>query len=220
VCLVLMPMYAGFEDIRARVARGLAAADVVMRRLEIEVTDSTWHAWLLDAAEAASLVLADLTDHNPFVMYELGYAHRCRLPAVYLIAESERRLPATVRGSVATPYRAGDGAVEGDLAAHVRGALAAGPAPGPRTPAAIDLLGTAATRAADALEAWAGRRFARVDDGGFDARLRVADRRGAPDPARLPARLRDRYLVTLLLADSDDVLVAAAIHAWCARGGS
>jgi len=104
VCLVLMPMYTGFEEIRACVARVLDSAGLEMRRLEKEIGDSAWHLWLLDSAQEPDMVLVDLTDNNPFVMYELGYVHYRRLPIVFIMNASEQRMPAMVRGAVCSAY--------------------------------------------------------------------------------------------------------------------
>jgi hypothetical protein len=218
VCLVLMPMYAGFEGIRSCVARVIEGAGMDMRRLEEEVEDSEWHVWLLDSAEAPDLVLVDLTHHNPFVMYELGYVHYRRFLTVFIIDAAERRLPATVRGSVCTPYGDGCEHFEDDLVEHLRLLRGVGPGiPGEgdgqssTAPAGLYLL---ARSAVDELDSALGTRLARVDETEFLLRLHVSRRRGAPDPAFLTGRDQARYLATLLLEDSDRVDVLKAIWTW------
>src|SRR5687768_13131946 len=104
VCLVPMPMYAGFEEIRAAVARTVQDAGFEMCRLEVEIQDSAWHLWLMASAAAADIVLVDLTGHNPFVMYELGYVHHRQLPTAFIVNARDKQIPATVRGAVCTAY--------------------------------------------------------------------------------------------------------------------
>ena len=220
VCLVLMPMYVGFEGIRSCVARVLEETGVEMRRLEEEVGDSAWHLWLLDSAEAPDLVLVDLTHHNPFVMYELGYVHYRRLPTVFIMNASERRSPATVRGAVCTPYGDGCEHFERDLTQHLGLLTRIRPnRPGSgdgRSPAAPDGLFQEARSAVDELDAALGVRLARVDQTEFLLRLEVSRRRGAPDPTFLTGPVRALYLATLLLEDSDQVDVMKAISNWSA----
>lgn len=208
VCLVLMPMYTGFEEIRACVARALEGVGVEMRRLEEEVEDSAWHLWLLDSAEAPDMVLVDLTHHNPFVMYELGYVHYRRLPTVFIMNASEQRLPATVRGAVCTAYGEGCEHFEHDLIEHLRLLSCARPS------AATAELYRMAKSAVNELDAAIGRHLSRVDESEFWLRLEVSRRRGAPDPACLTGRAQARYLMTLLVEESDRVEVMQAICAW------
>jgi hypothetical protein len=218
VCLVLMPMYVGFEEIRACVGRALEGADMEMWRLEEEIADSAWHVWLLDSAETPDMVLVDLTHHNPFVMYELGYVHYRRLPTLFIIDASEQRLPATVRGAVCTVYGDCCEHFESDLTEHLRLLRRARPN---ITEGGHDRPLTAtvepyrmAISAADDLDAAIGRRLSRVDESEFRRRLDVSRRRGAPDPTCLTGRAQARYLITLLLEESDRVEIIQAICAW------
>jgi len=221
VCLVLMPMYTGFEEIRACVARVLDSAGLEMRRLEKEIEDSAWHLWLLDSAQEPDMVLVDLTDNNPFVMYELGYVHYRRLPIVFIMNASEQRMPAMVRGAVCSAYGDGCEYFEHDLIEHLRSLgsvrqdILRGNHNG-RLVAAPELYEMART-AVDKLDAAIGRRLSRVDESEFWLRLDVSRRRGVPDPAYLAGRVRDRYLMTLLAGESDRVDIMQAICA-CSFG--
>lgn len=216
-CLALMPMYAGFEQARAAVAAALARSGVTMHRLEVEIADSAWHRWLLDAAHASDLVLADLTGHNPFVMYELGYAHARRLPAVYIVDAAEERIPATVRGAACIAYS--DGQLEDHLVDDVGALLVATSRP-TRAQANAGRLFRLAGTVADRIDHGLGDRLARVDASEFRVRLAVAVERGAPDPAALPRPAQDRCLLSLLLADSDRVDVMKVISARTSEPGA
>jgi len=213
-----MPMYTGFEEIRACVARVLEGAGVEMRRLEKEVEDSAWHLWLLDSAQAPDMVLVDLTHNNPFVMYELGYVHYRRLPTVFIMNASEQRMPAMARGAVCSAYGAGCQHFENDLTEHLRllgGArLTLSGDDHDRPSEAAAELYEMAMSAAGELDAAIGRSLARVDESEFWLRLDISRRRGGPDPTRLTGRLQARYLMTLLIEESDRVEVMQAICAW------
>jgi hypothetical protein len=216
ICLVLMPMYAGFEEIRATVARVVDEAGFEMRRLEVEIEDSAWLLWLLDSVDAADVVLADLTDHNPFVMYELGCAHHRQLPTALIVNARDQRLPATVRGAVCTAYGYLSPHFENDLAGHLRdmwsGCMSARRDSPARTSAA-DLY-RMAQMTADEFDRVSETTFSRVGETAFRSRLAVARRRGTPDPRCLPDRAAGRCLLTLLFVDSDQVDIMRAIGDW------
>ena len=218
VCLVLMPMYAGFEGIRAHVARILERVGLEMRRLEAEIADSAWHHWLLESALAPDMVLVDLTHNNPFVMYELGYVHYRKFPTLFIMNASEQRIPAIARGSVCSVYGDGHEHFEDDLVEHLR--LLVGTClnvPGDdhrRRPKMTAGLYEIATAALDELDAAIGHRLPRVDEQEFWLRLEISRRRGAPDPACLSGRMQHRYLMTLLVSESDRVRVMETICDW------
>lgn len=210
VCLVLMPMYAGFEGIRARVARILARAGLDMRRLEVEIADSAWHQWLLDSVEESDVALVDVTDHNPFVMYELGHAHGRRLPTLYIMNRRDKRLPATIRGSVCSTYGSSPDLFDEDLGGHLM--LVCTPF-GSSICSDQELL-TRAESVAERLNASLATQFTTVQPVEFNARLAVLRKRGGPDPAHVPEPVRDRYLASLILQDSDLLEVMQAVQEW------
>lgn len=218
VCLVLMPMYAGFEEIRACIARALERAGVEMRRLEEEIEDSAWHLWLLESAVSSDMVLVDLTHNNPFVMYELGYVHYRRLPTVFIINSSQQRMPAMVRGAVCSIYGDGFEQFENDLIEYLRLLTRAhlnvqGHHRDWHPEVTVELYEMARS-AVDELDAAIGRRLSRVDEPEFWLRLDISRRRGAPDPACLTGPIQRRYLMTLLAKESDRVEVMQAICDW------
>jgi hypothetical protein len=77
-CTVFMPMLAGYEDIRACVATSAAEARLTMNRLEVELPDPDWLNWVALSISSCDFVVVDLSDHNPFVMYELGLTHAAK----------------------------------------------------------------------------------------------------------------------------------------------
>jgi hypothetical protein len=211
-CMVLMPMLPGFETIRASVARAVQAAGFEMLRLEAEIEDSAWHLWLLDALERAEVALVDLTGHNAYVMYELGCVHQRRLPVSYIVNAGEGQISASVRGCACTPYGDSHVTLEAAVADDLRqldGAAAGDWQPG-------DSLLHEADELADAFDRAQGRPFPRVSASVFASRLAVAARRGQPDPRRLVAHSRARFLLAARLAESERVGVMQALGGWCA----
>ena len=59
---------------------------------------------MLQAIKTAALVLADVTDNNAFVMYELGVAHAHRCPTQLIVNRRNGAVPATVKGSFFLSY--------------------------------------------------------------------------------------------------------------------
>jgi hypothetical protein len=104
VCAVFMPMLPGYEAIRAAVLEAIELAGATVRRLENLLPDAEWQLWVTKSVEAADIVLADVTDNNAFVMYELGVAHAHRTPTLLIINRRNGVVPATVKGSFFLPY--------------------------------------------------------------------------------------------------------------------
>jgi hypothetical protein len=219
-CLVLMPMLAGYEGVRAVVARAVAAAGASMSRLEEILPDPDWQYWLVEAVSRADLVLADVTDHNAFVMYELGLAHQRGLPAVLIVSERNERVPATVLGSPFLPY---DGEhldrFEDELAAAIEAVAGQLPASGAEalgTPSAgaiarwyeeaLGLLALFNAETSVPAEAVAPEEFA--------VRLRVASRRGAHPPSRGGDASLPWYLLPRVIRDADRVETMRRLVEW------
>jgi hypothetical protein len=215
VCLVLMPMYAGFEEIRAAVARTVQDAGFEMCRLEVEIQDSAWHLWLMASAAAADIVLVDLTGHNPFVMYELGYVHHRQLPTAFIVNARDKQIPATVRGAVCTAYGGDSADFEAALAYHLRELWHRRTAIDAAAHAVAESdLYLAAVTAAEEFTRATGMTCSRVDDEEFRARLTVIQRRGDPAAACFAGPGRARYLLSLLFEHSDRVEIMRAVGDW------
>ena len=135
-CLVLMPMLAGYERIREVVRRVVSAGGASMCRLEEALPDPEWQRWLVDSVRTAHFVVADVTDHNAFVMYELGLAHSRGLPGLLIVDSRNERVSATVLGSPFLPYDTSDlASFEKDLSTLVASKVAEVPSARPATQA-------------------------------------------------------------------------------------
>lgn len=104
VCTVFMPMLPGYEEIRVAVLEAIELAGATMRRLEDLLPDAEWQVWVTQSVETADIVLADVTDNNAFVMYELGVAHAHRTPTLLIVNRRNGVVPATVKGSYFLSY--------------------------------------------------------------------------------------------------------------------
>lgn len=104
VCAVFMPMLPGYEAIRAVVLEAIDLAGATMWRLEDLMPDAEWQLWVTQSVETADIVLADVTDNNAFVMYELGVAHSHRTPTLLIVNRRNGVVPATVKGSFFLSY--------------------------------------------------------------------------------------------------------------------
>jgi hypothetical protein len=99
-----MPMLLGYEGIRGAVRLAVEQAGFTMHRLEELLPDADWQLWVARAAQTADLVVADVTDNNPFVMYELATAHAHRTPTLLIVNRRNQAVPATVKGSFFLSY--------------------------------------------------------------------------------------------------------------------
>ena len=97
-------MLLGYEGVRAAVRQAVELSGAVMRRLEDLLPDPEWQLWVTRTIETADLVVADVTDNNAFVMYELGVAHARRARTLLIVNRRNGSIPATVKGSYFVSY--------------------------------------------------------------------------------------------------------------------
>ena len=58
----------------------------------------SWVEYIQTAIEQADFIIADLSDSNPNVMYEVGYAHAMRKPVLPIVQASDQLIPFNLRG--------------------------------------------------------------------------------------------------------------------------
>ena len=217
-----MPMLAGYERIRDTVKGAIDRSGLAMRRLEVALTDAEWQWWLIANLPAAALAVVDVTDHNPFVMYELGLAHNRLLPALLIVDDRNERVPATVLGS---PFLSYDGraphtaldelsswVVETAAACHEQPDQTVRIDDGSRYDIAVNLLEDFRRGAPLSVEA--------VSRDEFATRMRVAEGRGE---VVAPAAAGERLALQLLpriIRHSDDVRAMRAVRQWIRTSAS
>ena len=221
-CIVLMPMLAGYEEIRDTVAKAIADAGLQMKRLELGLTDPEWQWWLLANLPSAACALVDITDHNPFVMYELGLTHSRRLPTLLIVDARNERVPATVLGTPFVPY-------DGTRLGSYRQTLASWLALVAETSAHGSFNATAtrtfeldesyllASRLLDRFSQDVGLPVEAVTRDEFETRLMVAEGRGEAWPRSGHPRLLAFQLLPRIVRAADEVRIMAALVEWATR---
>jgi hypothetical protein len=217
-----MPMLAGYEAIRETVKRSVKASGANMRRLEEVLSDSEWQLWIADAVEASELVLADVTDNNPHVMYELGLAHSYRLSVTLIVNGRNDRIPAAVAGSCYLAYDdRGLPTFEASLTNAVRSAIERLPRHRPCHAAATaphhdpyDHYYREALRWLGQLDDVTVAGVVQASKQEFITRIKVAERRGErllpdDDPITVAS-----YLLSRLIGNSDVVRIMDSITRW------
>jgi len=113
LCFVLMPMRGEFEELYEYIIKPTVeevdlnceyAGEIVVPGL---IMDDIW-----DRIERARVLVADLTECNPNVVYEVGYAHSLDKRKVILLSQSLDGLPFDLRGFRCIPYGLGPRALE------------------------------------------------------------------------------------------------------------
>lgn len=212
-CLVFMPMLAGFESVRAGVARGVRTNGTIMLRLEEALADADWQHWLVRTVPQASIVLGDVTDHNPFVMYELGIAHARRIPTLLIVDSRNERVSSTVLGTPFIPYDTNDLEMfEKELAVAIQD-LISDPTTTPDVP---DSYGYALTLA-DAFATTTGLPVDTVSLDEFATRLDVAADRGDLCPA---GPRKNLYVLSRAIRNADDVALMRSLLNWSTSGAT
>ena len=216
-----MPMLPGYEPIRETVKRAIERSGIVMRRLEVALTDAEWQFWLIATLPSASFAVVDVTDHNPFVMYELGLAHNRLLPSLLIVDARNERVPATVLGSPFLPY---DGTAPHTcleaLARWIGATALACRAPAENGQARIDS-GSSFETALHLLERFRPHSPTGVEAVSreeFTTRMLVAEGRGDVIPPAADAERLAIHLLPRLIRHTDDVAVMRAVQQWIGSG--
>jgi nucleoside 2-deoxyribosyltransferase len=115
--LLLLPRNWRSENLRHFLSDMLEQSGIRVYPLD-EVPGTVRTNLLTDAIDRADIVIADVTDRNPNVMYELGHAHCLRKPTI-ILAESTSMdsIPSDLCGNGILTYDRGDiGSIERPLA--------------------------------------------------------------------------------------------------------
>lgn len=105
VCLVLAPFGGPWGAVHHVLEEKLEGDGVTLRWLNADVDLDkpialAVHQYLLQA----DVIVADITDGNPNVMYELGFAHALRKPILPVVERQVQTVPPVVRGRLFLVY--------------------------------------------------------------------------------------------------------------------
>jgi hypothetical protein len=102
---VAMPIKDEMDDVyHYGIYSAVKAADFVCERADLSAFTGDILDWVKSRIRSASLVVADLTEANPNVYLEVGYAWGVGIPTV-LVAQSEEHLKIDVRGQRCLIYK-------------------------------------------------------------------------------------------------------------------
>ncbi|MHC5537595.1 hypothetical protein ACYOEI_05115 [Singulisphaera rosea] len=88
---VLMPFKAAFNDIyKLGIKEACKGAGAYCERVDEQVHEGTILDRIYNQINKADLIVADLTESNPNVFYETGYAHALGKPTILLIQEADK----------------------------------------------------------------------------------------------------------------------------------
>ncbi len=104
-CYLTTPLQDGFSELRQIIGRTLEEMDVQPVLIE-NFTDRSRSISevLLHEIQRADFVIADLTNNNPNVAYELGYARALEMPLMVLVQKDAREVPFDVSSFLYTVY--------------------------------------------------------------------------------------------------------------------
>lgn len=100
---VVMPHSGRSAPLRQLVDDTLQAGG--MRPVEESIEAGTLFTDVVQQAiERADFIIADLTESNPNVMYEVGFAHALRKPVLFIVQEGSGYIPHDIRGNLFIAY--------------------------------------------------------------------------------------------------------------------
>ncbi|MFQ6115858.1 MAG: TIR domain-containing protein [bacterium] len=104
-CLIITPFSDQFRSIRQRIAEALHERGIEPILLEQQVkVGASFVETIHDAIEQVDFIIADLTESNPNVMYELGYAHGLGKPVLIIVQEEVSNVPSDLSGRLYLVY--------------------------------------------------------------------------------------------------------------------
>ncbi|MDT5272816.1 MAG: hypothetical protein QOH49_5002 [Acidobacteriota bacterium] len=107
-CMLLGPLSEKYEPVRQTLSEILLSVGI----RPVDVKEMKGGAALLtenifSEIAKADLIIADITDVNPNVMYELGIAHALKKPVLHIVEKGAERIPFDLAGSLYYVYDTG-----------------------------------------------------------------------------------------------------------------
>jgi hypothetical protein len=212
--LALMPMLRGYEAVRATVAATVAECQLHLVWLENLLEDWEWLEWLYASISQCDVVVANPSQHNAFVMYEVGVARKNGRPMIVMLDRDDSQLSGSLDGSPFLLYSNGrldDFAVRlrADLSLLAQASICdtvASSNPGSYYREAVRLLKRFTHET--------GRRVKELDEGAFNKRLSHSVGHGTFFPALVGTPLGEAALLAALIRSSRMVDTMDAIRGW------
>ena len=209
-----MPMLPGYEAVRETVATTIADAKLELVWLQDLLEDWDWLDWLYASVAQCDIILANPSNHNAFVMYELGVARVDARPTLVVLDREDSQLSGSLDGSPFLLYSNHEldifsDQLRADLSILARAAASASrssPEPGTYYRDAVSLLKSFIDETGWNVEA--------VDEDAFISRLRHSTSHGTFAPSLVGTTLGDAALLAALIRSSRMVGTMTAIREW------
>jgi hypothetical protein len=215
-----MPMLPGYEAVREVVARTITDAKLELVWLEDLLEDWEWLNWLFASVSQCDFVVADPSEHNAFVMYELGVVRPAGRPTLLMLSSEDSQLSGSLDGSPFLLYSKAKLEEFSDrlradlcmLASAVRSQAEPVLDPPKRFRTAKRLM--------ESFTHGNGRSFEEVGEDAFNARMIHSMNHGTFIPGLEGTPLGDAALLAALTKSSRMVSTMAAIREWVYRNNT
>ena len=111
-CLVLLPESKSDGLLRDMLWGSLHRSGIKPIRIDSSIPYGAPVTHVSDTArqmiESADMIIADLTETNPNIMYEVGYAHALRKPVLPILESGEQQVPSDLSGYLYYVYVPGE----------------------------------------------------------------------------------------------------------------
>lgn len=104
--IIITPWETTSDQLRGIITRTLRESDIDVLE-PLEQTSSLSYA-VTRGIESSDFVVADVSQQNPNVMYELGLAHGLKKPTILLVDRKSRTVPSDLAGSLFVVYDSDD----------------------------------------------------------------------------------------------------------------
>lgn len=96
--LVIAPLHAEGQGVLDAVGRGLDELGIHVFRLDDITAGASWANAVTDAIRHSDFIVADVSGEEANVLYELGFAHALRKPAILIVSSDHKLLPSDLAG--------------------------------------------------------------------------------------------------------------------------
>ncbi|MGH9430468.1 MAG: hypothetical protein ACRD3T_02890 [Terriglobia bacterium] len=104
--IIITPWEPASNQLRETITRTLRESDIEV--LEPRMSTSSLPYAITRGIESSDFVVADVSQQNPNVMYELGLAHGLKKPTILLVDRKSNAIPSDLVGSLFVVYDSED----------------------------------------------------------------------------------------------------------------